>query len=448
MNKGDIFSDVEIIDYTFEGQGVAKINNFIIFIPYALKNNVVDIEIVKVKKKFAFAKIINSISVKTSCEYFNQCGSCDLLHIPYEQQLDLKQNVIKNMLNKNNIKSAVQQFSASSANYNYRNKISLPVTRSNNKIKLGYFKKNSHDILPIKSCILANDTLNNLILEIENALNFVNEKEYDFKLYTGNVRHVVIRGWEDEYMVIFVCATGKLKTTDEVVRLLSANSNVKSIVINVNKKKSQQIMGQENIIIYGQENISLMCDNTKFAIKPNAFFQINSYVINDIYKYLKTLTSFHNKNILDAFCGTGTIGLSLAKQAQTVVGIEINKEAIASALENKQKLKLDNISFICDDIENGIKVIDINQIDVVIVDPPRRGLSQNMQQTIAKMNIEELIYISCDINTLVRDLKIFAEKYVIRKIKGFDMFPHTKHFEVVAYLTLKEKDETTNNTGS
>lgn len=442
MTKGSIYKNVSVVDYSFQGLGVVKIDNFTIFVPFVKTGDEIDIEITDLKKNFGYGKALNYDLNKVECPYYYECGSCNMMHMPYGEQIGLKQKTLLNLMHKNLIYSKLEYFCSTDNREQYRNKISLPVHHVEGKLRLGYYRRSSHNLIPITKCNLANDTLNSLITPIEEILNQIGEHSYNYRNMRGNVRHVVLRGNSDNVMVTITTQTGKLKDEDYLVSELSKYDFIKSIIINTQKSKSRVILGNKNRVIFGNQYIDLELAGKNFKVKPNAFFQVNQEMTNNIFDYINEQVDFTNKNVIDAFCGTGTIGLALANDAKSIVGIEIAREAVESANLNKELLELDNVKYICDDIENAIVKLDIDGFDVAIVDPPRSGLAQNMKQALVAMQLNEIVYISCDPSTLMRDIGELMMHYEVETIKGFDMFPNTNHIETVAHLKLrKDKDE-------
>ncbi len=438
MNKGSVFKNVEVVDYSYQGLGVVKIDNFTIFVPFVKTGDQIDIQITELKKNFGYGVALNYSRPEVKCPYFYQCGSCNMMHMPYGEQIGLKQKTLLNLMHKNMIYTNLEYFCSTDQRTNYRNKIALPTHTLDGQIKLGYYKRGSHAIIPISSCLLADQSLNQLVGPIETALNKMGESTYNYKAARGNLRHVILRGDEQNIMVTVITTSGRLKNEQLLIDMLSEFSAVKSIVINTQKSKSRVIMGKKNRTIYGPDSLQMELNGLNFKVKPNAFFQVNKEMTENIFAHIKSLAEFENKNVLDAFCGTGTIGLSLAASANSVIGIEIDSSAVSSANLNKKLLEIENAEFICDDIENAITKIDLSEIDIALVDPPRSGLATNMKQALVKMKLDEIIYVSCDPSTLMRDIGELAVYYEVESIKGFDMFPNTNHIETVAHLKLRK----------
>lgn len=438
MNKGKVFNNVEVVDYSYQGLGVVKINNFTIFVPFVKSGEIIDVEITDVKKNYGYGRALNYNLEQVPCPYYYQCGSCNLMHMPYGEQIGLKQKTLLNLMHKNMIYSKLEYFCSTDNRTNYRNKIAMPTHTIDGVIRLGYYKRNSHGLIPINQCLLAADSLNQLISPLEMVLNACSESTYNYKTGRGNLRHVILRGDAQNVMVTIVTTSGKIKNEQLLIAELTKFEVVKSIVINTQKSKSRVVMGPTNRVIYGPQELDMNLNNLNFKVKPNAFFQVNKEMTENIFTHINTIADFQQKNILDAFCGTGTIGLALAKQAKSIIGIEIDKEAVQSANVNKQLLGIENATYICGDIEKVINDIDIANIDIALVDPPRSGLASNMKKALLNIKVEQLIYISCDPSTLMRDIGELAIHYEVESIKGFDMFPNTNHIETVAHLRLRK----------
>ncbi|WOO86957.1 23S rRNA (uracil(1939)-C(5))-methyltransferase RlmD [Mollicutes bacterium LVI A0039] len=439
MNKGSVYHQVEVIDYSFQGMGVVKLANFTIFVPFVKVGDVIDLEITELKKNYGFGEALNYKRAKVNCEYYYECGSCNLMHLTGSEQQNLKQQTLSNLIDKNMIHTQLEPFASSQAKVNYRNKVAMPVYNIDGKLRLGYYRRQSHNLIPIESCLLADEQLNALVKPIEDTLNLLGETAYNYRYKQGNIRHVILRGSQDNVMVTIATKSGKIKSQQLLVERLSQIPAIKSIIINHQSSPSRKILGPSNRVNAGEEQLTMPLNGLDFKVKPNAFFQVNREMTEQIFAYIGEIGDFAGKKILDAFCGTGTIGLSLAQSAHSVVGIEIDEEAVASARFNQAALEIDNAEFICGDIEQVISKVNDHQFDVAIVDPPRSGLATNMKQALVAMKPETVIYISCEPSTLMRDISELTMHYEVKSIKGFDMFPNTNHIETVAYLKLREE---------
>ncbi len=389
--------EVEIINLDHFGRGIAK-KDKPIFIDNALVGEVVEIEITKDKKKYSEGKVINYIKksplrVESDCPYYDKCGGCDLLHLSYEEQLKYKENKVKEIIKKFSGLECVNKI-VPSVQYNYRNKVTLHVNK-----KVGYYQKKSYDIIAIDNCLIADNKINKLIKKLNNIdLNTINK--------------IMIRTSNKEIMLVVEGGSVNIALFDEV----------DTIIV-------------DNKVLKGKGYIINDVNNLKFVISPNSFFQVNQIGMFNIYNQVLKYVD-ENTNVLDLYCGTGTIGIYLANKVNKVLGVEINSSAINDALLNKKINNLTNIDFKLGDVgtilnNNNFKA------DCIVVDPPRAGLDNVAIKNIIKINPQKLIYVSCDPVTLARDLNILSNDYNVLEITPFDMFSNTYHVECVALLTKK-----------
>ena len=388
---------VKIENLDHFGRGIAKVNNMPIFVENSLINEEVEIVITKEKKKYMEGFVSNYLKksplrVESNCPYYDKCGGCDLLHMSYEEQLKYKENKVKEIIKKFSDLECVNSI-VGSIQFNYRNKVTLHVKNG----VIGYYKENSNEIISIDKCLLVDERINILIDEIKN-------------LNLNGINKIVIRVTNNESMAIFYGD-------------INSNINLRADTIIINSK-----------VIKGNGYIEENIGDLKFIISPTSFFQVNNVGMINIYN--KVLDYVDGGNILDLYCGTGTIGIYVSKKADKVLGIEINEEAIKDALLNKKINNINNVDFISGDVGT---VLSKNKFkfDIVIVDPPRAGLDNNSINNIIKINPKKIIYVSCDPVTLARDLNILKEYYDVLEITPFDMFSNTYHVECVCLLNLR-----------
>ena len=389
-----IIVKIEKLDHF--GRGIAKVNNMPIFVENSLVDEEIEVLITKEKKNYMEGVVIDYIKksplrVKSNCPYYDKCGGCDLLHLSYIEQLKYKENKVKEIIKKFSGLERVNNI-VGSKQFNYRNKITLQV-----KNGIGYFQKKSNDIINIDYCLLVDDKINLII----NGLK---------KIDVSDVKKIVIRVTNLESMVVFY---GNINSNIDL--------DVDTIIIN-------------GKVIKGNGYIREEINDFKFIISPTSFFQVNNVGMINIYN--KVLEYVDGGNVLDLYCGTGTISIYVSKKANKVLGIELNKEAIKDALINKKINNIGNIDFISGDVgtilsQNKFKA------DIVIVDPPRAGLDNKSIDNIIKIKPKKIIYVSCDPVTLARDLNILKEKYDVIEITPFDMFGNTYHVECVSLLKLR-----------
>lgn len=396
---------VKIVAFDHQGRGIAKINNKVVFVPNTLVGEIVNIEILIDKKKYAvgLAKEIVKKSpkrVNVLCPYYDKCGGCDLLHIEYNEQLKLKEEMVKNIFDRYLKKEVKINKIVSGKQYNYRNKVTLQVNKN-----IGFFNKSSYDIVNIDNCLIASENINYFI----NSLKKMNLKD---------VSQVIIR-----------CS----KNTNDKMLAFKTNKNID---INLLKDNVSSLIINDKVI-YGKNKIIERLKDYQFVISPNAFFQTNTDMAINLYDTVIEMANFDlNDIVLDLYCGTGTIGIYISKYVKQVLGVEINQSAINDAKENKKINNIKNISFICEDSSKVLKNIKYKP-NVVIVDPPRSGLTKKLIDDLLKIKANKIIYVSCNPLTLVRDLNLLENKYDVVSVTPVDMFPNTHHVECVCVLKLR-----------
>ena len=446
---------VEIIDNGIEGEGIAKIDDFTVFIPGLIKGEKAKIKIVKVLSSYAYGIVLEIIEkspkrIEVDCKTYKRCGGCNLRHIDYEETLAIKQEKVQNLVNKmlkNKIK--VNKTIGMEDPFHYRNKAQYPVgINKDEKPEIGVFANRTHEIIPMKKCLIQNENseeIANLVFEFwcNNNLSIYNENTRK-----GLLRHIVIKNGikTNEIMVVLVLNGEGFEKENELVKAVTEKyANVKTIVKNINTKNTNVILGNRNVNIYGS---GIICDKLGefiFKISPLSFYQVNPIQAEILYNLgVKAANLTKNDTVFDLYCGIGTISIFMAKYAKKVYGVEIVTEAIDMAKENATLNDVQNVEFIAGDVElvlddliNNQKVIP----DVVMVDPPRKGLDTTSLNNILKISPDRLVYISCNPATLVRDLSVLEEKYFISSIQPVDMFPWTSHVECVSVLELKESTE-------
>lgn len=386
--------NLKIVNLDHFGRGIAKTDKTI-FVEDALIDEIVDVEITIDKKKYSEGKVIKYIKksplrVASKCKYYDKCGGCNLLHISYEEQLKFKENKVKEIIKKFSGLDCVGKI-VPSVQYNYRNKVTLHVNK-----KIGYYQKKSYDIINIDDCLIADKRINSLIKKLNN-------------IDLNSIKKIVIRVTNKEIMLVIT--NGK---------------------INIDEFKEVDTIIVDNQILKGKGYILEEINNLKFVISPNSFFQVNRIGMINIYNQVLKYVD-NSMNVLDLYCGTGTIGLYIAHKVKDVLGIEINESAIKDALINKRINNISNINFKLGDV--GTVLNDNFKADCVIVDPPRFGLDENTIKNIIKIKPQKIIYVSCDPVTLARDLKILKKSYKILEITPFDMFSNTYHVETVVLMS-------------
>ena len=442
---------VDIIDNGIEGEGIAKIDNFTIFIPGAIKGERVKILIVKVLTSYAYGKIIEIIEksnkrAELDCTTYKRCGGCNLRHIDYEETLNIKRNLVQNLVDKTlKNKLKVDTVLGMGNPYHYRNKAQYPVgIGKDGKPIIGVFANRTHEIIPMEKCFIQDERVEKVAKYIYEFTLNNNISIYNEETQKGSLRHIVIKIGKqtEEIMVILVINGENFKNEDKlVIELTNCFPNIKTIVKNINTKKTNVILGNKNINIYGDGYITDILGDYTFKISPLSFYQVNPVQAEALYNIGVEEAGITKDDIVfDLYCGIGTITIFMSKYAKRVYGIEIVEEAIKMAKENAKINNVKNTEFIAGDVEvilhdliNKSNVIP----DIVMIDPPRKGLDNKSIENILNIKPKKLVYISCNPATLVRDLALFEECYEIKKIKPVDMFPFTHHVESVAVLKLK-----------
>lgn len=443
---------VDIIDNGYEGEGIAKINNFTIFVPGAIKGEKVKILIVKVTSSHAFGKILEIIKISESrnanidCDTYKRCGGCNLRHIKYKDTLKLKRNIVQNLVNKTlKTKIEVKDTIGMENPYNYRNKAQYPVgVNKDGKAIIGVFANRTHEVIEFDNCFIQNKESQEIAKFICDFVNQKNISVYNEKIGKGILRHIVIKiGLKtDEIMCILVINGKNFKEEKELVDdLVSKFPKIKTIVKNINTQNTNVILGNENVNLYGDGYICDKLGDYTFKISPLSFYQINPVQTEKLYNLAIEGASLTGKEIVfDLYCGIGTIGIYMAKHAKKVYGIEIVEQAIEDAKENCKINNIENAEYYAGDTQKLLTDLINNKDikpDVIVVDPPRKGLDNVTIENIINIKPKKVIYISCNPATLMRDLSKLEETYDIKKIQPVDMFPFTSHIECVTVLYLK-----------
>ncbi len=442
---------VEIVDNGFEGEGIAKINDFTVFIPNTLKGEKVKILIVKVLTSYAFGKIIEIIEVskerqEADCTTYKRCGGCNLRHIKYEKTLEMKKNIVQNLVNKM-LKNTVEvnETVGMEEPFNYRNKAMYPVGKNKNgKPQIGVFANRTHDIIPVDTCLIQNAKTEEIAKYIVNYLEKNNISIYNEKTKKGLVRHIVTKiGIKTNQIMLIIVINGKsLPNEGEFVKEITSKfPEVKTIVRNINTKNTNVILGNINRNLFGKGYIEDILGEYTFKISAHSFYQVNPIQTEKLYNLAVSGAQISKEDtVFDLYSGIGTISLFVSKFAKKVYGIEIVEDAVKNAKENAVLNKVENTDFILGDVEIALdRLVNKDNVsaDIIIVDPPRRGMDNKSIENILKVKPKKVIYISCNPATLVRDLAKFEEEYSINEITPVDMFPFTSHVECVTVIERK-----------
>jgi len=448
IEKNDLYN-VEFVDMTHDGMGICKVDGFPVFVANALKGEKALIKVIKVNKSFGFAKLMEIESEspfrkEPICEHFNECGGCNLMHMNYQMQLDFKKHRTKETLKKlGKIETTVHDTIGMINPYYYRNKAVIPFGEENGKIIAGLYKSRTHDIIDMKKCFIIPKVTTDIIKYLKNVFVELGVSAYNEIASTGVIRYVIVRNSHkfDDISVTLVTHTSKLPKKDLVIKKLTSRfKGIVSIVHNYNPENTNVILGKKSKIIYGEDFIREEINNVKFNISHRSFFQINPVQTEELYKKAIEYADLSTDEvIIDAYCGIGTIGLSVAQYAKTVLGVDVVKQAIDDAIVNAKHNDIKNAIFVTGKAEDIIKSWRNYDVDVLFIDPPRKGCDKTFLETIIEMRIPRIIYVSCNVSTLARDLNYLqANDYEVVEVTPLDLFPQTSHIETVTKLRLKK----------
>lgn len=442
--------EVCIDNMAHEGQGVGRIEGVAVFVEGALTGEKIIAEIDKVSKNYVIGHVNQILNkspdrIEPLCPYAGKCGGCSLQHLSYKGQLKYKKQKIKDNLERiGKIQAKVHETIGMEKPQRYRNKAQFPVGMVEGKTVTGFYTPRSHDIIPIESCMIQHEISDNIATIIRNWIKEYGIYVYDEKRGKGLIRHIVTRVAfkTGEVMAVIVINGKNIPCKKQLIHALKKDiKGLKSVVLNINTKRTNVIMGEKNITIYGSDNIIDYINDIKFEISPLSFFQVNPVQTEVLYgKALEYADLSRNETVIDVYCGIGTISLFAAQKASFVYGIEVIEQAVEDAKRNARINGIKNVEFISGEAEKimpeladkGIKA------DVIIMDPPRKGCNISVLEALVKMNPEKIVYVSCNPSTLARDLKYLEDNsYKTIEVQPVDMFPFTYHVECVVNLQRK-----------
>lgn len=431
---------VKIDDLDYLGLGLAHLDNKVVFVDNALPSENIKCEIIKEKNNLIWAKnlkILNSSKFRVSplCPYFNICGGCDLQHLEYNKTLEFKKNQIKLAFKKiANISLDDFEIIKSENHYFYRNKITMKISKINNEKVLSFYKKNSHIPIKIESCKLIDSKFDFVINSVNEFLKKCDNSVYDEKTKKGDLKHLVCRLIDNNILITFVLnSNAKLENIESLYSTLKTNFNLVGINKNINNK-DKDILSTKFIHLIGENKLEFTNNDIIQPITNGSFLQVNLNVSNKIYNYvLKNL----NGNVVNCYSGAGLLSAIIAKNnTSQVYGIEISIEATRLADKIKEENKINNLTNFCGDAGKVLKELNLKDFSLVL-DPPRSGIDDNMISVIKSTLPNKIVYISCDKNSLAKNIKQLISLYDINEIKAFDMFAQTKNVETVIVLTKK-----------
>jgi 23S rRNA (uracil1939-C5)-methyltransferase len=441
--------NIEILRQGIDGEGIGQIEGKTVFIEGALPGENVLSRIILVKKTYAVGKLMEVIKsseerAQPVCPIYKSCGGCSIMHESYTSQLNFKEKkVYDNLerigaLNLDNIKC--NNIIGMKEPFRYRNKVIVPVREEKGQVKMGFFSKKSHSIAEFETCFIQFTEADEILCIVRNWIDVNGIRAYNEEKHSGEIRDIMIRkGFvTGEIMVVIIALKENISGLNLLKEKLLKIRGIKSIILNINNKRTNVALGDKSVLLWGQDYIIDKISDLKFKIGANSFFQINPAGTEILYKKALEFADIkEGDKVIDAYCGAGTISLFVASKAKKVTGVEIVPEAIENAKENADLNKITNADFICGKSEEIIpELVDKgDKIDIVVVDPPRKGCERVLLEAIAKAEIKRMVYVSCDSATLARDLNILdGLGYQVLEVQPVDMFPETGHVECCCLL--------------
>lgn len=438
------------IDLSFEGKGVVKLSYGTVFVDGLFPGEEAEIEIQYKRAGSYFGKVYRLIAkskdrIQPKCGVCTACGGCQLQQLFYPAQLEYKTKKVADAFRRQKIEN-LRVFPTISAEkpYEYRNKIQVPIGRDpHGHIVSGFYRSGTHKIIPIDKCWIEDPRAGKIILELKKLMKEFHYAPYDEDTRSGLIRHVLVRtsAHYDEVMVTIVTNKDEFKGKNNFVReWIKRCPSIKSLIQNINTRDTNVILGEKERTLFGPSFIKDSILGVDFLISSKSFFQVNPEQVEKLYRKAIEYADLHkDENIFDAYCGIGTLSLCASKYVKKVTGVEIVKEAIVDAKKNASLNNFNNAEFLLGDAGEVFEklVSDGKKFSTVFVDPPRKGLDQKFIGTLLRLEPEKVVYVSCDPETLARDIKQLSEKYNIINVQPVDMFPMTFHVETVVSLRLK-----------
>ena len=435
------------VDISSEGKGVIKTVYGVIFVDSLLLGEEAEIEVTYARKGVAYGKIVKLLSkspdrITPKCPVSTACGGCVFQNASYEYELRYKKHKVVEALKRighiENVK--VNDVIGMDNPEHYRNKIQVPFGKDHNKIVYGFYKSNTHKIIPIKECNIEDKKASKILESIAKLMQDFHIDPYDEDRRTGIIRHVLIRTSlsTDEVMVVLVCNQESFPGRNNFVKeLVRQNTNISTVIQNTNKRDTNVILGDKEKVLFGKGFIVDEILNFKFVISPDSFFQVNPIQVEKLYKNAIFSAKFNkNDEVLDAYAGVATIGLLCAPHVKNVTSVELVKSAVINAKNNAKLNNINNIEIIEADCTEFILKTN-KHFDVVMMDPPRKGSTPEFINAVKKIKPERIVYISCEPSTLARDLEMFKDQYNIESVQPVDMFPRSFHVETIVGLYRK-----------
>ena len=447
--KNQIY-EATIVDYTAEGQGIAKVDGCVVFIPNTIAGEVCRVRIEKAQKTWATGVLVEILQksphrIQRECPISSSCGGCDFWHMDYEEETRLKADRVLQALNRigGEVLEAMPILSAPTC-YGYRNKAQYPVSSRKGRVFAGFFRAGTHQVVENEKCLILPDEteqVKNIVIDYVNQCGIT---AYDETAHKGLLRHIYVRrGAVSGQVLVCLAVNGrKLPHVETLIEKLKAVPGFTSLVLSVNTKKGNTVLGDEFITLYGPGWIEDTLCGLTFRLSPRSFYQVNHHQAQRLYEAaIEQANITKNDLVLDLYCGVGTITLCLAKAAGKVIGVEVVEQAVIDARENAKRNGIENAEFFCGDAGKAALELEKNGIipDVIVVDPPRKGLNADTIEALHRMRPRRIVYVSCDPATLARDVALLKERgYSLTSAQAADLFPRCSHVESVVCLSRKE----------
>ena len=450
--KNQIYETI-ITDYTSEGQGVAHIEGCAVFIPNAIAGERVTVRIEKAQKTWAAGKIVEILEKSAhrcnrECPVAKLCGGCDFWHMDYEEETRLKAERVRNCLNRLGGESLTEMPILSAPTcYGYRNKAQYPISQKKGKAYAGFFRAGTHDVVENKRCLILPEETDAVKDAVMDYVNQYRVTVYDELAHKGLLRHIYVRRGvvSGQVLVCLVCNGNKLPRVEELLKRLQKIPGFTTLVLSVNTKKGNAVLGDAFITLHGPGYIEDTLCGLTFRLSPRSFYQVNHHQAQRLYEAAIEQAEITKEDlVLDLYCGVGTITLAMASAAGKVIGVEVIPQAVEDAKDNAKRNGIENAEFFCGDAGQAALELEKNGVkpDVVVVDPPRNGLNADTIEALHRMNPRRIVYVSCDPATLARDVALLKERgYRLKNAMACDLFPRCSHIESVVTL-IRDQEET------
>ena len=450
--KNQVYEAV-ITDYTSEGQGVAHIEGCAVFIPNAIAGERVLVRIEKAQKTWAAGKITQLLEksphrVNRECEVAKLCGGCDFWHMDYEEETRLKAERVKACLNRLGGEALTEMpILAAPTCYGYRNKAQYPLSQEKGRAFAGFFRAGTHQVVENKRCRILppeTDAVKDAVMDYVNQFRV---SIYDEVAHKGLLRHIYVRrgAVSGQVLVCLVCNGRKLPRVEELLKRLQKIPGFATLVLSVNTKKGNAVLGDEFITLHGPGYIEDTLCGLTFRLSPRSFYQVNHHQAQRLYEAAISQAEItKNDLVLDLYCGVGTITLAMASAAGKVIGVEVIPQAVEDARDNAVRNGIENAEFFCGDAGQAALELEKQGIipDVVVVDPPRKGLNADTIQALSRMAPRRIVYVSCDPATLARDVALLKQQgYRLKTAQAADLFPRCAHVESIVCLSREKADD-------